>query len=308
MRVVITGGTGLIGHALSSNLASDGHEVIVLSRSPERAIPLPKGVRAEGWDARSTEGWGHLVDGADAIVNLAGANLAGEGFFPSRWTDERKRLIRDSRVNAGQAVIQAVAQADQKPNVVVQASGVGYYGPCGDEVIAEDAPAGDGFLARFAADDWEPSTAGVEEMGVRRVVVRTAAVLDPNEGALWRLLLPFRLFVGGPMGSGRQWFPWIHIQDEVRAIRFLIENGKASGPFNLAAPEPLTNAQFARVLGQTMGRPSWIPVPGFALKLAFGPVASVLLEGQRAVPRRLLELGFVFRFPTAEAALRDLLR
>jgi uncharacterized protein (TIGR01777 family) len=303
MRVVITGGTGLIGHALSSNLASDGHEVIVLSRSPERAIPLPKGVRAEGWDARSTEGWGHLVDGADAIVNLA-----GEGFFPSRWTDERKRLIRDSRVNAGQAVIQAVAQADQKPNVVVQASGVGYYGPCGDEVIAEDAPAGDGFLARFAADDWEPSTAGVEEMGVRRVVVRTAAVLDPNEGALWRLLLPFRLFVGGPMGSGRQWFPWIHIQDEVRAIRFLIENGKASGPFNLAAPEPLTNAQFARVLGQTMGRPSWIPVPGFALKLAFGPVASVLLEGQRAVPRRLLELGFVFRFPTAEAALRDLLR
>jgi uncharacterized protein (TIGR01777 family) len=307
MRVVITGGTGLIGRALSANLASDGHEVIVLSRSPERATSLPDGVRAERWDARTAEGWGHLADGADAIVNLAGANLAGERFFPSRWTEERKRLIRDSRVNAGHAVVQAVAQADQKPGVVVQASGVGYYGPCGDELITEDAPAGEDFLARLAAEDWEPSTAAVEEMGVRQVVARSAAVLDPNEGALWRLLLPFRLFVGGPMGSGKQWFPWIHIQDEARAIRFLIEDGEASGPFNLAAPEPLTNAQFARELGRVMGRPSWIPVPGLALKLAFGQVTGVLLEGQRAVPRRLLDLGFELRFPTAKAALKDLL-
>jgi uncharacterized protein (TIGR01777 family) len=308
MRFVISGGTGLIGRALSANLASDGHEVIVLTRSIERATRLPAGVRAELWDARSAKGWGQLADGAGAIVNLAGANLAGERFFPSRWTEERKRLIRDSRVSAGRAVVQAVAQADQKPGVVVQASGVGYYGPCGDEVISEDALAGRDFLARLAAEDWEPSTAAIEEMGVRRIVVRTAAVLDPNEGALWRLLLPFRLFVGGPMGSGKQWFPWIHIQDEARAIRFLIENREASGAFNLAAPEPVTNAQFARELGQALSRPSWMPVPGFALKLAFGQVASVLLEGQRAVPRRLLDLGFEFRFATAKAALKDLLR
>jgi uncharacterized protein (TIGR01777 family) len=308
MRVVITGGTGLVGRALSANLASDGHEVIVLSRSPERATHLPDGVRAERWDARTAEGWGHVADGADAIVNLAGANLAGEHFFPSRWTDERKRLIRDSRVHAGQAVVQAVEQANQKPGVVVQASGIGYYGPSGDEIITEDAPAGHGFLARFAAEDWEPSTSAVEAIGVRRVVVRSAGVLDPNEGALWRLLLPFRLFVGGPMGSGDQWFPWIHIEDEAQAIRFLIEHEEAGGPFNLVAPEPLTNAQFARALGRVMGRPSWIPIPGFALKLAFGEVASVLLEGQRALPKRLQELGFEFRFPTAEAALKDLLQ
>ena len=308
MRVVITGGTGLIGRALSANLASDGHEVIVLSRSPERAALLPDGVRAERWDARTAEGWSHLADGADAIVNLAGANLAGERFFPSRWTGERKRLIRESRVNAGRAVVQAVAQVDRKPGVVVQASGVGYYGPGGDELITEDAPAGHDFPAQVAAEDWEPSTAAVEEMGVRRVVARSAAVLQPNEGALWRLLLPFRLFVGGPMGSGKQWFPWIHVQDEARAIRFLIENGQASGPFNLAAPESLTNAQFARELGRAMGRPSWIPVPGFALMLALGEVTGVLLEGQRVVPRRLLDLGFEFRFRSVKGALKDLLR
>jgi uncharacterized protein (TIGR01777 family) len=308
MRVVITGGTGLIGRALSANLASDGHEVIVLSRSPERALHLPVGVRAERWDTRTADGWGHLANGAGAIVNLAGANLAGEHFFPSRWTDERKRLIRDSRVNAGRAIVQAVAQADQKPGVVVQASGIGYYGSCGDEIITEDAPAGHDFLARLVVEDWEPSTAAVEEMGVRRVVARSAGVLDPNEGALWRLLLPFRLFVGGPMGSGKQWFPWIHIQDEARALRFLIDNDQASDAFNLTAPYPLTNAGFAKVLGQAMGRPSWIPVPGFALKLAFGQVTGVLLDGQRAVPKRLLDLGFEFRFPTANAALKDLLQ
>jgi len=308
MRVIITGGTGLIGRALATELAADGHEVILLSRSPERAGQLPPGVRAERWDGRTAAGWGPLADGAEAIVNLAGANLAGERFFPSRWTAERKRLIRDSRVNAGRAVVQAVEQARQKPAVVVQASGVGYYGPCGDEPVTEDTPAGHDYLARFAAEEWEPSTAPVEEMGVRRVIIRSAAVLAPNEGALWRLVLPFRLFVGGPMGSGRQWFPWIHIQDEARAIHFLIAHQEARGPFNLVAPDPLPNARFAQVLGRVMGRPSWLPVPALALKLAFGEVAGVLLEGQRAVPKRLLELGFHFLFPSAESALRDLLR
>jgi uncharacterized protein (TIGR01777 family) len=308
MRTIITGGTGLIGRALAANLAADGHEVILLSRNPERATGLPQGVRAERWDARTAEVWGHLADGADAIVNLAGANLAGEGFFPSRWTADRKRLIRDSRVNAGRAVVQATEQASQKPRVVIQASGVGYYGFRGDEQITEDDQAGDDFLGRLACDDWEPSTAPVEELGVRRAIIRSGAVLSARGGALPRLSLPFRLFVGGPMGSGKQWFPWIHLQDEVAAIRFLVENQEASGPFNLSAPNPLTNAQFARVLGRVMGRPSLVPIPGFAMRLAFGEVASVLLAGQRVIPRRLLDLGFQFRFPHAEAALRDLLR
>lgn len=308
MRVVITGGTGMLGRALSGSLAADGHEVIVLSRSPERATGLPAGVRAERWDGRTAEGWGYLADGADVIVNLAGANLAGEHFFPSRWTEERKRVIRDSRVNAGRAVVQAVEQASQKPDVVLQISGVGYYGFRGDEPVAEDDQPGDDFGARLASQEWEPSTAAVEEMGVRWVVMRTAPVLDVQEGTLPRMLLPFRLFVGGPMGSGKQWFSWIHLQDYVRAVRFLMENEAARGPFNLVAPEPVTNAGFGRTIGQVMGRPYYLPVPGFALKLAFGEVADVLLYGQRAIPQRLLDLGFEFRFPDAESALRDLLK
>jgi uncharacterized protein (TIGR01777 family) len=308
MRILITGGTGLIGRALAADLAADDYEVVVLSRSPERVTGLPTGVRAVAWDAQTAAGWGHLADGAGAIINLAGANLAGDGFFPSRWTDERKRLIRDSRVLSGQAVVQAVAQTNQKPGVVIQSSGIGYYGAHEDQILTGEDKPGDGFLARLAHDEWEPSTAAVEGMGVRRAIIRTAAVLDPDEGALARLLLPFRLFVGGPMGSGKQWFSWIHKTDEVRAIRFLIENEAASGPFNLCAPNPVTNAQFARALGRVLNRPSAVPIPGFAMKLAFGEVTSVLLEGQRAIPQRLLDLGFAFRFPVVEAALKDLLR
>jgi uncharacterized protein (TIGR01777 family) len=307
MRILITGGTGLIGRALSANLAADGNEVIVLSRSPERVTPFPDGVRAERWDARTAEGWGHLADGAAAIVNLAGASLAGEGFFPTRWTDERRRVIRDSRLDASHAVVEAVAQAEQKPRVVIQSSAVGYYGFHGDEVLTEEAEPGDDWAARFTAEEWEPSTLPVEEMGVRRVVVRTGVVLSTEGGALPRLLLPFRLFAGGPMGSGDQWYSWVHLQDQVRALRFLIETEEARGSYNLTAPEPATNGELAKLIGQLMGRPSFVPVPGFAMRLAFGEVAEVVLKGQRAVPQRLLDLGFECCFPAAEAALQDLL-
>jgi uncharacterized protein (TIGR01777 family) len=307
MRVVITGGTGLIGRALSTNLAADGHEVIVLSRSPERATHLPDGVRAERWDARTANGWGHLADGADAIVNLAGASLAGEGFFPTRWTEERLRVIRESRIHAGRAVVEAMEQAEHKPRVVVQSSTVGYYGFHGDEDLTEEAEPGDDWGGHFTAEIWEPSTAPVEQMGVRRVVVRSGVVFSIEDGALPRLLLPFRLFAGGPMGSGDQWYSWIHLKDEVRALRFLIETEEAGGAYNLTAPSPVKNGELAKLIGRLMGRPSWIPVPGFAMRLAFGEVADVVLKGQRAVPQRLLDLGFEFRFPTAEAALEDLL-
>ena len=307
MRTIITGGTGLIGRALAADLAGDGHEAIVLSRRPERATGLPAGVRAERWDAQTADGWGALADGADAIVNLAGEPISGQGFIPSRWTAERKGRVRESRLNAGRAVVQAVEAATHKPRVVIQASGAGYYGAHGDEEVTEERPAGNDWFGQVAVE-WEASTAAVEAMGVRRVIIRSGVVFSIEGGALPRMLLPFRLFAGGPLGSGRQWFPWIHIADEVGAIRFLIENPAANGPFNLTAPNLLTNAEFSRVAGRVLRRPAFVPVPAFALRLLFGEMSTVLLEGQRAISRRLQDSGFTFRFPEAEAALRDLLR
>jgi uncharacterized protein (TIGR01777 family) len=196
--------------------------------------------------------------------------------------------------------------ASNKPRVVIQASGVGYYGPRGDEELTEEASPGQDFLARTAIE-WEASTVPVEPLGVRRAIIRSGAVLSIKGGAFPFMLLPFRLFVGGSVGSGRQWLPWIHIADEVRAIRFLIENETASGPFNLVALDLLTNAEFNQVLGRVMRRPALMRVPAFALRLLLGEMSIILLEGQKAIPRRLQELGFTFRFPEAEAALRDLL-
>lgn len=301
MRVIITGGAGLIGRALTQNLTADGHEVIVLSRTPERVRQLPAGATAAGWDGRTAEGWAHLADGAGAIVNLAGENLAG-----GRWTTARKQRILNSRLQAGRAVVQAVKMAGQKPEVVVQSSAVGYYGPRGQQEITEETPPGDDFLAKVCVD-WEASTAAVEGWGVRRVVIRSGVALSPAGGALPQMMLPFKFFVGGPLGSGRQWFSWIHLSDEAAAIRYLLDTPHAAGPFNLSAPVPVTNAEFSRVLGRVMGRPALIPTPALALKLLLGEMSSTLLTGQRVAPQQLLNLGFTFDFPEVEAALRDLL-
>ena len=306
MRIIITGGSGMIGRPLVRSLAADDHEVIVLSRSPALVKGLPSGVRVEGWDGRTAKGWGALADGADAIINLAGESIAGEGLLPQRWTEERKARILQSRVDAGKAVVEAVTAAARKPGVVVQSSAVGYYGTHGPEkTITEESPAGDDFLAKVCIA-WEESTAPVEALGVRRPIARTGIVITFDGGALVPMALPFRFFAGGPIGSGKQPFPWIHIDDEVRALRFLVENPNANGPFNLAAPEPPTNAEFSRALGHIMGRPSLIPAPAFAFELAFGEVAMLVTEGQRTIPQRLLDLGFQFKFTDAEAALRDL--
>lgn len=307
MRVVITGGTGLIGSALTKHLANDGHEVIVLSREPRQSEPLPASVTFAKWDGRSAEGWGQWVDGADAVVNLAGASIAGDGFLPARWSVERKHNILHSRLNAGKAVQDAISGASKKPAVLIQSSAVGYYGSTGNEDITEDSPAGKDFLADVCVQ-WEASTVAVEGMGVRRAVIRTGVVLSLEGGALPRQAFPFRMGAGGPLGSGRQQFPWIHLTDEVRAIRFLIENPQASGAYNLSAPNPVTNAEFTRLLGKVMNRPAFVPVPGIAFKVAFGDVAVILLEGQRAVPKRLREQGFEFHFPDPEGALRNLFK
>jgi uncharacterized protein (TIGR01777 family) len=290
-----------------AELLVNGYDVIALSRDPDRVNGLADQVRVEQWDAATSNGWGHLAEGALAIVNLAGENLAGEGFFPSRWTDERKARIRDSRLRAGRAVTEAVAAARVKPRVVIQSSGVGHYGSRDDKILTENDPPGSDFLARLTVD-WENSTADVTRHGVRHVSIRSGVVLSPDEGALKRLILPFKLFVGGPMGSGKQGFPWIHPADEIAAIRFLIENEAAQGPFNLVAPEALSFGEFGVKLARVLGRPYWMPVPAFALRGALGEVASTVLEGQKAAPKKLLDLGFGFKYPTAEAALRDLLK
>lgn len=301
MRTIVTGGSGLIGRVLVDELAATGDEVIVLSRTPARVTGLPATARAVGWDGRTAAGWGELAEGARAIVNLAGESLAS-----GRWTQERRRRIQESRVQAGEAVVAAVRQATVKPAVVIQASAVGYYGPRGDELIDEATPPGNDFLARVCVA-WEASTAAVEELGVRRAIIRTGVVLSRAGGALPRLLLPFRFSAGGPLGSGRQWYPWITIADEVAAIRFMLDRPEASGPFNLTAPEPVTNATLARALGRALGRPALLPTPAFALRLLLGDMATVVLDGQRAVPGRLEALGFRWRSPTIDQALAAVL-
>ena len=301
MKVIIAGGTGLIGRALSESLIHDGHEVIALSRNPERMANFPRAAKLEKWDGQTAQGWGKLVTGADAMVNLAGENLSA-----GRWTARRKQQILESRLNAGKALLQAIQGSVKKPPILVQSTAVGYYGPSGDEWLSEEAPPATDFLARVC-QAWENSTQPVEALGVRRVVTRSGVVLSTRSGAFPRMLLPFRLFAGGPLGSGKQWLSWVHLEDEVRALRFLIENPAARGTFNIAA-QPLSNRQFARVLGKVMHRPAFVPVPAFAIRLLFGEMGTVVLDGQRVSAERLVGLGFRFRFPEAEAALMDLLK
>ncbi len=302
MQVLITGGTGLIGRRLVAGLLNDGHKVLVLSRTPERIHQLQSGVRYVRWDGHTPEGWGEFVNELDAIVNLA-----GEPISSGRWTADRRRRIRESRISAGHAVVEALSAAQVKPRVLVQASAVGIYGPHGDEIIDENAAPGKDFLSQVAVD-WEASTAAVETLGVRLAIARLGVVLSTKSGALPRMVLPFRFFAGGPLGDGRQHFPWIHLEDAVRAIRFLLEHEDAQGVFNLTAPQSPTNSSFAATLGRVLNRPSWIPVPAFALRLLFGEMATVLLDGQNVIPGRLQEFGFAYNHGELESALRHLLQ
>ena len=302
-RIIITGATGFIGRALCRKLLEGGYEVVALSRNPKTGSEsLPDQVKIVNWDARTAEGWADLADGAYAIINLAGENI-GSG----RWTERKKRRILESRLNAGGAVVDAVEKAGDKPKVVIQASGIGYYGDSGDEILEESSLPGSGFLSDVAGK-WEPSTKKVESAGVRHVIIRTGVVLGADGGFLSRVILPFRLFVGGRLGSGHQWIPWIHLDDEVGAIVFLLEEEKLQGVFNLTAPHPLTSKDFFGLLGKVLRRPSWLPVPGFALRLLLGEMAKeLILSGQRALPKRLLDSGYEFKYPDAESALRQVL-
>ena len=300
MNILVPGGTGLIGNAFTKALLAAGDEVWVLSRSPEKAR-TPAGVKVFRWDGKTPQGWNHLVEQADAIVNLSGENLAA-----SSWSEERKHLIIASRVETGRAIVAAIKNSSNQPQILMQSSAVGYYGPGDDTTLDEASPVGQDFLAQICTE-WEASTQPVETMGIRRVIIRTGLIQTAQGGMLPRLLLPFRLFVGGPLGDGQQWWPWIHLQDEVDAMIFLLKNPAAQGAYNLAAPEPVRMSEFGKTLGRVLHRSYWFPVPAFGLKLLLGEMSKIVLEGQRAVPRRLQALGYQFHFTELEPALKDLL-
>ena len=302
MKVIVAGGSGLIGRALCTELVQDGHTVVVLSRNPQKVKRLEASIQVVQWDGQTAHGWGNHANSADAIVNLAGMGIAD-----GRWSTSRKEAILSSRVNAGQAVVQAIETATTKPKVLIQASAVGYYGGNrADQKLTEDAGPGSDFLSSVCLE-WESSTAAVEAMGVRRPVIRTGIVLSTQGGAWPKIKLPFTFFAGGPLGSGRQWYPWIHMNDEVRAIQFLLQKETAIGAFNLSAPEPQRNKEMAKTIGKVMRRPGFMPAPAFALQTILGEMATILLEGQRAVPKKLIDSGFSFNFPTLEDAVHELI-
>lgn len=301
MRVVITGGTGLIGRALADELAARGDEVIITSRNPDRVSELPDGIEVAAWDGETAAQVAPLLAGAAAVVHLI-----GEGIADGRWTAERKRRIERSRTRSTTALVEALGAADPRPQVLLQGSAVGYYGMRGAETLTETSSAGSGFLAEVC-QAWEAAGSGAEALGVRRVLLRTGVVLAQEGGALPKMALPFRFFAGGPVGSGEQWVPWIHLADEVGAMRYLLDTPSAQGRFNLVAPECVTNRELSRTLGRVLGRPSFMPAPAFAMKLALGEMAELLLGSQRVEPAALVEAGYDFRFPNLEPALRDLL-
>lgn len=320
MKIVIMGGSGFIGSALSAALLLRGDTIIVPTRSVKtrsfQALQFPL------WDGVSSDTLASALQGADAVINLVGENIAAK-----RWNALQKERILQSRLRATSALINALKllPAGQRPRTLVQGSAVGYYGAFTGKIeesccLEQVVPAPDtkgaqgtwatrgtqaGFLAHVASE-WEKASLEAESLGLRRVVARTATVLDYRGGALPKLMLPFRLFVGGVMGSGKQYFSWIHLADEVGAIMHLLDSD-LSGPFNLAAPEPVTMKTLAETLGRTMKRPAFFNVPGFILKLALGQMGEeLILAGQRAIPGRLLESGYQFKFPTLNAALADI--
>ena len=288
MNVLLTGATGFIGTRLRAHLERRGHRVLAVSRRPGAD---------HDW---SDESLARGVAATDAVVHLA-----GEGVIDRRWSTRRKEELRRSRLDTTGKLVRLLAQ--QRDGVLLSASAVGYYGPRGDEPVGEDERPGSDFLAELCRE-WEAAAVAAETQGTRVARVRIGIVLGPEGGALRKMLVPFRLGLGGPVGSGEQVYPWIHIEDLCALFAFLIEHRETRGPFNGTAPNPVPQREFARILGRVLHRPAFLPVPGLALRIGLGEAADVLLTGQRALPRRALDAGFVFDHPDLERALRDLLR
>lgn len=297
MKLVVTGASGFIGSLLCQRLLAQGHTLTLLTRSaPRDASTGTK--RWLHWNPGMVGDWASALDGADGVINLAGEPIAAK-----RWTPKRKHRLRVSRLETTASLVRAMAKARQKPSFLLNASAVGYYGARGDETIGEAAEAGSDFLALLCRE-WEEEAKKAEKLGARVILLRTGIVLGAGGGALAKMAPPFKLFVGGPLGAGKQWMSWIQLEDEVNLILHLIENPQASGPVNATAPNPVTMKEFCRSLGQVLGRPSWAPVPAFALRFLLGEMAEMLVTGQRVVPTAAEKLGYRFRYPNLPEALR----
>ncbi len=302
MRVAITGASGLVGSALSRALLDRGDEVTALTRDPSMTRSrLPEGARAERIAVGETDALAAVICEHDAVVNLAGEPVIGR-----RWSGKVRKELRDSRVEGTRTVVSAIAAAKRPPHILVNASAVGYYGHREEAEITEETGPGSDFLAELCVE-WEQAANRAGDGGTRVVLLRIGIVLSRDGGALSRMLPPFRFFLGGPIGNGRQGFPWIHIDDLTGLILHALDEEKVGGPMNATAPHPVTNASFSKALGRVLRRPSWLPAPRPALRLLIGPAAAVLTRGQMAVPRRALDTGYGFRFPEVDLALSDLL-
>lgn len=298
MHILLTGGTGLIGRRLCRQWSAEGHQLTVLSRQPQRVASLC------GESVRGIADFEAYGDGPlDAVVNLAGEPIADKP-----WSARRKALLWDSRVRLTERLVGWLQSRSQRPAVLINGSAVGWYGDAGERPLEENsAAAGEDFASELCLA-WEQIAREAEALGIRVVLVRTGLVLAPEGGFLKRLLPPFRLGAGGRLGDGRQWMSWIHIDDQIALIDFLLRKADASGPYNACAPQPVRNRDFTQELGQALHRPTLMHVPGFALRLLLGEMSTLLLGGQRIVPRRLLDAGFAFRFPELKEALADVLR
>ncbi|MGQ9487340.1 MAG: TIGR01777 family oxidoreductase [Armatimonadota bacterium] len=303
MHVVVAGGTGFIGRAVCRELLRAGQEVTVLTRDASRASGrVPQGVKVAQWSPEQPEELREVLSAKDAVINLSGESVAAQ-----RWTPEFKQKLVDSRVNSTRALVQGIRSAEPRPRVLVNASAVGIYGNRGEEELTESSSPGTGFLAELAIR-WEQSADEARELGVRVVKLRIGIVLGEGGGALEKMLLPFRLFVGGPFGSGQQWFPWIHLDDVSGITLHALAHDTVDGAVNTVAPGIVRLGEFCKALGRVMKRPSWLPVPGFALRLAAGELGESLLWSQRVVPQVALQTGYAFRYPQVEQALRQVLR
>jgi uncharacterized protein len=306
MRVFVTGGTGLVGSVLVPRLLARGDQVVLLSRRAEAAQKFAGATVVLG-DPTQAGPWMDSIAGCDAVIHLA-----GEGIFNRRWNDDFKNLIRTSRVKSTENVVAALGKspaADATASlkrVLISASAVGIYGPHGDETLTEESLAGNDFLAKVCMD-WEQAAQPATAHGVRVVLLRTGIVLDKKGGALAQMLTPFKMFVGGKVGTGKQWMSWIHNEDEVGLILFALDHPEIAGAFNATAPNPVTNYDFAKALGRVLGRPSVFPTPGFMLRLMLGQAAEIVTTGQRVVPRKALDAGYVFKYTEVETALRSIL-
>lgn len=308
MRIVIAGGTGFLGSPLAETYAEDGHDVRILTRAVppgearhDSGTGVP-GITRVGWKPDGKSGpWSAILDGADAVINLSGENI-GE----RRWTVERKTKLRDSRILPTQSLVAACASVEVRPPVFISGSAVGYYGPSGDDAKTEASPAGRDFLAHLC-EDWEAEALRAGTSSTRVVLVRSGLVLERSGGALPKMVTPFRFFVGGPIGSGRQYMSWIHRHDWIEMVRWIVDTPAAIGPVNATAPGPIINREFARALGRALGRPGFVPVPATALKLLLGEMAGPLvLTGQRVLPARAQALGYHFRYPDIGQAFRGI--